>query len=399
MTAYGPWQEYATGSDVEDFQRGQQIGSGLVEAHEQVAQSRLQQQAMEQQIKQAAQRFQAQQQYRDYIQGGGDPNTGMKMFGPLMFGSSATGMAQLFKPPPSTTIVPPGTTGTFPGHAIVGHAAAPPTPSTGAAIPITDPNTGNVVGYSYGKSTHWSAPPKAAAQPKFDPVDQNMLNDISANERIIEAQLVRGDLPEADSIKARNTLADLKKQKQAIYAKYQSAAAQPPPAGESDKITHPAPPSIQPAPATSAMAPATAVNPQWQAPTPNSALPPVGTTASGNKFRLVTPQSPAVAPPTPAAGAAAPAPDRILHQRFPAPAPVPAPDQYADVGSSESAWRGVENTQDELDNYSSYAGITRKELQQRHDQWKKLAEWYDTPPAQRGPKPPKPPLLIMHPTF
>jgi hypothetical protein len=454
MMTYGPWQEYAPGSDIEDFNNGLRSGAGLVEAHQQVAESRLRQQAMEESIRTAAQRFQAQQQYRDYVRGGGDPNQGMKMYGPMMFGSSATGMAQFFRPPPQTTFYDPATghTTTVPGSGRVipypraasggGMAPAPTVPPEApsaqpwhpgmisipgaapraippqAAAPAVTEATplygadGNVVGYNYGKSTHWNS--GTSAQPKFSPVDTDRLKRIGDNARIIESQLASGRPGQVESLKARNTLADLNRRTDAIYAKY--GTTPPPPATPSQAaVTYGAPPRVPAAAPAVAADPrwpqagsvAPAVNPGLQAPTPNSWLPTTGTTASGNRFRLVTPQS--AAQPSPPEGAASPPPMRILHKRFQAAAPLSAPasapakevtDEQGDVGNSEAAWRGVQNTQDELDNFSpEYSGITKQDLQERHDQWKKLAQWYDTPPDKRGPKPKKPSFLLMHPTL
>jgi hypothetical protein len=206
MITYGPWQEYAPGSDVEDFQRGQQVGAGLVQSHQNIAEARLRQKAMEQSIHQAASRYQAQQQYHDYVEQGGDPAVGMKMYGPLMFGASAAGMSQFFKPPTSVVGPQGQSEGTYPGPVRVlpaprptggapvagqpGTAQSPisipgarpyipaTTPSsTGNATPITDAN-GNVVGYGYGKSVHWNPVTKPTASGKVSDIDKLQLADI-----------------------------------------------------------------------------------------------------------------------------------------------------------------------------------------------------------------------------
>lgn len=429
-----PWQSISPleGSDI--FQRGFSTGAGIVdsavaakqrqaeialekerlskEEQQMAVNQELQKQQAAMGVQATARRYQAQEGYqRDYnsnLAVGMTPAAAAASawvkWAPLM-GSSFTGIGtdigQLLRTGAgggAGARAPMTAPSMIPGAAPRNYA---PMPSRIEATPIYEPGTDSIIGNTVG-GKYYPVPrtPTKTGRQYFNAVDTDKLADLHQRMKDIQTAMAKQSPNNPEFMTNKRTMASYQSQIDAIYAKYSDdqrpSATTPAPAPD---ITYDAPPSVRPQATSPVPVSQPAVNPNLRPPTPNSWLPPSGTTASGVKFRLVTPSVPA-----PPAGAGAPAPDRMLHQRFTAPA-APAPsntvdDTYGDVGNSESAWRGAMNTQNELDNYSpGYSAISKEDLQERHDQWKKLAEWYDTPPNKRGPKPKKPSFLWMHPSF
>lgn len=431
-----PWQNINPLAGADIFQRGFSTGAGIVdsavaskqrqaeislekerlskEEQQMAVNQELQKQQAAMGVQATARRYQAQEGYqRDYnsnLAVGMTPAAAAASawvkWAPLM-GSSFTGIGtdigQLLRTGAgggAGARAPMTAPSMIPGAAPRNYA---PMPSRIEATPIYEPGTDSIIGNTVG-GKYYPVPrtPTKTGRQYFNAVDTDKLADLHQRMKDIQTAMAKQSPNNPEFMTNKRTMASYQSQIDAIYAKYSDdqrpSATTPAPAPD---ITYDAPPSVRPQAAPPVPVSQPAVNPNLRPPTPNSWMPPEGTTAGGVKYRLVIPN---VSPP-PATGASAPALDHMLHQRFPPP-PVPLPphqsdevtDESGDVGASESAWRARDLNQDELDNWSSaYSTISKEDLKKRVDQWKKLAEWYDTEPSKRGPKPPKPPFIWDHP--